>query len=268
MTDSAQDMPELHYASAGSGAPLLILHGLFGSGKNWHSHMRRFAEDFQVFSIDLRNHGQSFHADEMNYSAMAGDVAQLIARLGLQDCRILGHSMGGKVAMTMALQHPAMISRMIVADIAPVAYHHDYDDLIEPILALDLDRFDTRTQVDHALRPSIPEDQLRAFLLQNLVREAGAWRWRVNWRVIQQDMDELTGFAPLQSDWISGLPSLFIRGARSDYVGDAEIELIEHHFSDVSIATIDNAGHWLHAEQPLQFSRLALEFLRQDDFLQ
>jgi len=105
-------------------------------------------------------------------------------------------------------------------------------------------------------------------LLQNLVREAGAWRWRVNWPVIQRDMDDLTGFAPLQSDWISGLPSLFIRGARSDYVGSAEIELIEHHFSDVSIATIDNAGHWLHAEQPLEFSRLALEFLLQDDFLQ
>ncbi len=130
----------------------------------------------------------------MNYPAMAEDVAQLIARLDLRDCRILGHSMGGKVAMTLALQHPALISSMIVADIAPVAYHHDYDDLIEPILALDLESFDTRTQIDHALRPSIPEDQLRAFLLQNLSREDGAWRWRVNWQVIQQDMDYLTGF--------------------------------------------------------------------------
>ena len=101
-------MPELHFTKSGSGPALLILHGLFGSGKNWHSHMRRFAEDFQVFSIDLRNHGQSFHRDEMTYPAMAEDVAQLIARLGLRDCRILGHSMGGKVAMTLALQHPAV----------------------------------------------------------------------------------------------------------------------------------------------------------------
>ena len=258
-------MPELHYTKSGSGPALLILHGLFGSGKNWHSHMRRFAESFEVYSIDLRNHGQSFHADEMNYPAMAADVARLIAHLGLRDCRILGHSMGGKVAMTLAIQHPALLSCLIVADIAPVAYQHDYDDLIEPILALDLDSFDSRTQIDHALRPNIPEDLLRAFLLQNLLREADGWRWRVNWQVLQQDMDYLTGFTALQPDWVSKLPSLFIRGARSDYVGSAEIDVIKRHFSNASIATIDAAGHWLHAEQPLQFSQLALEFLRRDD---
>ncbi|HUV20358.1 MAG TPA: alpha/beta fold hydrolase [Gammaproteobacteria bacterium] len=254
-------MPELHYTKSGSGPALLILHGLFGSGKNWHSHMRRFAESFAVYSVDLRNHGQSFHADEMNYPSMAADVAQLIAQLELRDCRILGHSMGGKVAMTLAIQHPALLSRMIVADIAPVAYQHDYDDLIEPILALDLDSFASRTQIDHALRPSIPEDQLRAFLLQNLFRETDGWRWRVNWPIIQRDMDELTGFAPLPGDWVGSQPTLFIRGAKSDYVGSSEIEVIEHHFSDARIATIDGAGHWLHAEKPLEFSRLALDFL-------
>ena len=255
-------MPELHYTKSGSGPALLILHGLFGSGKNWHSHMRRFAESFEVYSIDLRNHGQSFHADEMNYPVMAADVAQLIAHLGLRDCRILGHSMGGKVAMTLAIQHPALVSSLIVADIAPVAYQHDYDDLIEPILALDLDSFDSRTQIDHALRPNIPEDQLRAFLLQNLLRESDGWRWRVNWPVIQRDMDALTGFAPLPADWVGSQPTLFIRGASSDYVGGAEIEVIERHFDDVRVATIDEAGHWLHAENPLEFSRLALDFLR------
>jgi esterase len=260
-------MPELYYTKSGSGPALLILHGLFGSGKNWHSHMRRFAESFEVYSIDLRNHGQSFHADEMNYPAMAADVARLIAHLGLQDCRILGHSMGGKVAMTLALQHPALVSRLIVADIAPVAYQHDYDDLIEPILALDLDSFDSRTQIDHALRPNIPEDQLRAFLLQNLLRESDGWRWRVNWQVLQQDMDYIADFTALPADWVSKLPSLFIRGARSDYVGSAEIDVIKRHFSNASIATIDAAGHWLHAEQPLQFSQLSLEFLRRDDLL-
>jgi esterase len=255
-------MPELHYTRSGSGPALLILHGLFGSGKNWHSHMRRFAESFEVYSIDLRNHGQSFHADEMNYPAMAADVAQLSAHLGLRDCRILGHSMGGKVAMTLAIQHPALVSKLIVADIAPVAYQHDYDDLIEPILALDLHSFDSRTQIDHALRPNIPEDQLRAFLLQNLLRESATWRWRVNWPVIQRDMDALTGFAPLPVDWMGSLPTLFIRGANSDYVGSAEIEVIERHFDDVRIATIDDAGHWLHAEKPIEFSRLALDFLQ------
>ena len=255
-------MPELHYTKSGSGPALLILHGLFGSGKNWHSQMRRFAEEFEVYSIDLRNHGQSFHADEMNYASMAADVAQLVVHLGLRDCRILGHSMGGKVAMTLAIQHPGLVSSMIVADIAPVAYHHDYDDLIEPILALDLDSFDSRTQIDHALRPAIPEDQLREFLLQNLLREGVGWRWRVNWPAIQRDMDALTGFTPLPSDWIGSQPTLFIRGAKSDYVGSAEIEVIERHFSDARVVTIDEAGHWLHAEKPLEFSRLALDFLQ------
>ena len=233
-------MPDLHYTKSGSGPALLILHGLFGSGKNWHSHMRRFAESFEVYSIDLRNHGQSFHADEMNYPAMAEDVARLITHLGLGGCRILGHSMGGKVAMTLAIQHPALVSSLIVADIAPVAYQHDYDDLIEPILALDLDSFDSRTQIDHALRPNIPEDQLRAFLLQNLLRENNGWRWRVNWPVIQRDMDELTGFAPLPVDWIGNQPTLFIRGANSDYVGSAEIEVIERHFDHVKVVFDNN----------------------------
>jgi esterase len=257
-------MLDLHFSRTGSGPPLLVLHGLFGSGKNWHSQMRRLAANFEVFCIDLRNHGQSFHADEMNYSLMAEDVARLMNRLGLDGCRILGHSMGGKVAMTLAIQQPALLSRMIVADIAPVAYHHDYDDLIEPIRALELDSFESRTQIDHALRPHIPEDQLRAFLLQNLVRSESVWRWRVNWPVIQREMDSLTGFEPLKSDWVVDLSTLFIRGANSDYVGGAEIDVIERHFGNVEIATIEGAGHWLHAENPVEFARLAIDFLERE----
>ncbi len=257
-------MPELHYSRAGSGDPLVILHGLFGSGKNWHSQARRFAEHFEVFSVDLRNHGQSFHADEMSYPAMAADLLQLLDGLGLGACRMLGHSMGGKVAMTLAIQYPGLISRLVVADIAPVAYYHHYDDLIEPILALDLERFGSRTEIDHGLRAHIPEDQLRVFLLQNLLREDGNWRWRVNWRVIQRDMEALTGFDVLPEGWVGDLPLLFIRGANSDYIGAAEIEVIERHFSRADIATLDGAGHWLHAEKPLEFCALALEFLRRD----
>jgi esterase len=252
---------DLHFSRAGSGPPLLVLHGLFGSGKNWHSHVRRLAGNFEVFCIDLRNHGQSFHADEMNYPLMAEDVARLMDRLGLDGCRILGHSMGGKVAMTLAIQRPALLSRMIVADIAPIAYHHHYDDLIEPIRALELDSFESRTQIDHALRPHISEDQLRAFLLQNLARSESGWSWRVNWPVIQREMESLTEFDPPTSDWVVDLPTLFIRGGNSGYVGSAEIDVIERHFSNVEIATIEGAGHWLHAENPIEFARLALDFL-------
>ena len=257
-------MPELSYTSRGEGRPLVVLHGLFGSGKNWQSHTRQFADRFEVINVDLRNHGQSFHADEMNYPAMADDVAQLLQGLGLLDCNILGHSMGGKVAMTLAVKYPALVARLVIADIAPVSYFHHYDDLIEPILALPLATLVSRAEADQMLRQNIPEDQLRAFLLQNLVREPDGWRWRVNWRAIQRDMEYLTGFADLPEDWTIERRTLFIRGARSDYVGDDEIEAIERHFTDVSIATIEDAGHWLHAEKPEQFSQLALEFLTRD----
>ena len=163
-------MQLLSHSSSGSGEPLVIMHGLFGSSRNWQSLARVLSQDFEVVNIDLRNHGQSFHAGEMNYPAMAEDVATLLEHLGLDACRLLGHSMGGKVAMTLALMHPALVARMVVADIAPVAYFHHYDDLIEPILALPLETLESRAQAEQLLRQNIPEDQLRSFLLQNLVR--------------------------------------------------------------------------------------------------
>jgi esterase len=255
-------MPELHFSTLGSGRPLVVLHGLFGSGKNWQSQARQFANHFKVFTIDLRNHGQSFHADEMNYSIMAEDVAQLLYRLELSACDILGHSMGGKVAMTLALQNPDLVARLVVADIAPVTYFHHYDDLIDPVLALPLETIESRAQADQLLRQNIPEDQLRAFLLQNLVRESTGWRWRVNWSVIQRDMEWLTGFGDLPQDWRIDCLSLFIRGANSDYVSEAEIAVIEQHFSNYRLETIEAAGHWLHAEKPGPFNRLVLEFLQ------
>ena len=255
-------MSELYFSTLGSGKPLVILHGLFGSGKNWQSHARRFAENFQVFTVDLRNHGESFHADEMNYSVMAADVARLLYRLELSDCYILGHSMGGKVAMMLALHNPDLVARMVIADIAPVAYFHHYDDLINPLLALPLATIESREQAQQLLRQNIPEDQLRAFLLQNLVRDSAGWRWRVNWQVIQRDMEWLTGFDNLPQDWFIEFPSLFIRGEKSDYIGDAEIEVIRNRFRDCRIETIAAAGHWLHAEQPEPFSRLVVDFLQ------
>jgi pimeloyl-ACP methyl ester carboxylesterase len=163
--------------------------------------------------------------------------------------------------MTLALQNPDLVARLIVADIAPVAYFHHYDDLIDPILSLPLATIESRAQADQLLRQNIPEDQLRAFLLQNLVREPTGWRWRVNWRIIQRDMEWLTGFGDLPQDWLVDLPGLFIRGANSDYVSDAELMVIEQHFSNCTIETIEDTGHWLHAEKPESFIRLVLDFL-------
>ncbi|MCP4391581.1 MAG: alpha/beta fold hydrolase [Gammaproteobacteria bacterium] len=257
-------MSELSYTRSGAGQPLVVLHGLFGSGKNWQSHRRHFGSQFEVFNVDLRNHGESFHSDDMNYPVMADDVATLLQSLNLANCNMLGHSMGGKVAMTLAVNYPVLLDRLVVADIAPVSYFHHYDDLIEPILALPLSTIESRSQADQLLRQNIPEDQLRAFLLQNLVREPDGWRWRVNWRAIQRDMEFLTGFDDLRDGWRIDLPTLFIRGARSDYIGDAEIDVINRHFGQAGFATIEDAGHWLHAEKPEIFARLVLEFLQID----
>ena len=257
-------MSELSYTRSGDGRPLVVLHGLFGSGRNWQSHRRHFGTRFEVFNVDLRNHGDSFHSDEMNYTAMAGDVARLLQNLNLGACNLLGHSMGGKVAMTLAVGQPRLVERLIVADIAPVSYFHHYDDLIEPILALPLETLKSRAEADQLLRQNIPEDQLRAFLLQNLLRDPDGWRWRVNWRAIQRDMEFLTGFDELAGGWRIETPTLFIRGARSDYVGDAEVDVIQRHFARAEIATIEDAGHWLHAEKPEIFARTVLDFLQAD----
>ena len=254
-------MPRLHYQRAGSGEPLLILHGLFGPGRNWQSHARRLAEFFDVVTVDLRNHGQSFHADEMDYPLMATDVERLIGDLDLGACNLLGHSMGGKVAMVLALQRPELLAKLVVADIAPVVYAHDHDELVDAALGLSLDAIGSRADADRGLQSAVPDPGLRAFLLQNLVRDGDNWRWRVNWRAIQRNMRQLTDFVDLADDWHVDLPALFIRGGKSDYVGAGEIEQIERHFDNAEIATVDDAGHWLHAERPQAFLERVLEFL-------
>ncbi|MGD8347690.1 MAG: alpha/beta fold hydrolase [Gammaproteobacteria bacterium] len=254
-------MPELNYNSSGSGQPLVVLHGLFGSGRNWQSLARRLAQSFEVFNVDLRNHGQSFHADEMNYPAMAGDVTRLIRRLGIGPSHLLGHSMGGKVAMALALAEPELVADMVIADIAPVSYAHDHDELIDAVLGLSLDAIASRADADRALESAIPEPGLRGFLLQNLVRGSDGWRWRVNWQAIRRNMHNLTGFIDLPADWRIDLRTLFIRGANSDYVDDEAAEQIRQHFDNAEIAIVENAGHWLHAEQPQAFIERVLEFL-------
>ncbi len=251
----------LHYHRIGGGEPLIILHGLFGSSKNWQSLARIFAEHFEVHTLDLRNHGQSFHHPDIDYRLMAEDVYRLLSHLGIDRCRMIGHSMGGKTAMLLAWEHAAKISQLVVADIAPVPYPHDYDHLIDPILALELDRYESRSSIDEALQTDIPEAPLRAFLMQNLFRDGQRWRWKINWGAIKLNLDRITGYPELSADWQVACPTLFIRGEKSDYIGESEEALILRHFNPVVIKTLDNAGHWLQAEQPRAFARLVLDFL-------
>ena len=256
-----EDRDLLHYSETGSGEPLFILHGLFGSSKNWQSLARVFSQHFKVFTLNLRNHGQSFHHQEMNYEVMVEDVYRLMVHLGIDSCSLIGHSMGGKTAMLMALEHPQMVSKLIVADIAPVAYSHAYSHLIDPILRLKLDQLDSRSTADKLLQRDIPDTLLRNFLLQNLERKDDQWRWKVNWSAITRQMNHLTGFPKLPPAWKITTPTRFIRGENSEYIGDAEEVEIAAHFENATIKTIRNAGHWLQAEQPAEFSQLALKFL-------
>jgi pimeloyl-ACP methyl ester carboxylesterase len=254
-------MDLLHYSESGNGEPLVILHGLFGSSKNWQSLARLFSQHFRVFTLDLRNHGQSFHGDEMNYAVMAEDVYRLLGHLGIDSCSLIGHSMGGKTAMLLALVHPQLVSKLVVADIAPVAYSHAYHQLLNPIMALALNKMHSRAAVDEALRKDIPDTLLRNFLLQNLERKAEQWRWKVNWSAIDRQIGNLTGFSDLPADWKINTPTHFIRGENSDYIDDRGEAEITAHFENATISTVKNAGHWLHAEQPEKFFQLVLEFL-------
>jgi len=254
----------LHYSQSGSGAPLVILHGLFGSSKNWQSLAKQFAESFTVYNVDLRNHGSSFHNAEMNYVVMADDVSRLLEQLGIQSCHLIGHSMGGKVAMTLAASQPGLIARMIVADIAPVTYSRNYNSLIDPIMAISLADINSRSEVDRALAPGITDPMLRGFLLQNLHREGDNWRWRVNWTSIKQYMTELFGFPLAPDDWHINVPTLFMRGENSDYVDADGVAMIESHFSQAEIETLPEAGHWLHADKPQVFMQSAMAYLHKN----
>ncbi len=251
----------LHYTQSGDGEPLIILHGLFGSSKNWQSLTNVFAEHFEVYTLDLRNHGRSFHHRDIDYRLMAEDVYRLLRHLDIDQCNVIGHSMGGKIAMLLALEQATRVSRLVVADISPVPYAHDHLHLIDPILSLELDRHQSRSSIDQALQVDIPEPSLRAFLMQNLFRDGEHWRWRVNWPAIKQNLDKITGFAELPPDWQIECPTLFLRGEKSDYIGQSEEKLIKAHFYSVQIKTLANAGHWLHAEQPRAFAQMTLDFL-------
>lgn len=253
-------MAELFFNRAGQGEPLLILHGLFGSSRNWQTLARQYAEHYDVISVDLRNHGQSFHAPQMDYAVMAEDVSQLINHLGLSACRLIGHSMGGKVALRLAIDQPDLVQRLVVVDIAPVDYRRDHHSTLEALLSVDIENILSRAAADAQLQAQIPEAPLRAFLLQNLVRQQNRWQWRVNLDAIKKHMGALTGF-DLPEDQLIHLPTLFVYGTRSDYVGEAEQAVIRSHFEKASLLPMSDAGHWLHAERPEQFLQVTLDYL-------
>ncbi|MBS0565246.1 MAG: alpha/beta fold hydrolase [Proteobacteria bacterium] len=246
------------YGDATALPPLLIAHGLFGSARNWGAIARRLASDRRVVAVDMRNHGDSFWADSHTYPDMAGDLAEVIESEGTS-FDVVGHSMGGKAAMMLALSRPELVNRLVVADIAPVAYHHSNLPLVAAMQGLDLTDLDARSEADRRLRPAVPEDGTRAFLLQSLDLKSVPPRWRLNLGVLGREMGGIVGWPEVAGS--SDRPALFLTGAASDYVRPEHRARIKALFPAARQAKIPGAGHWLHADKPREFEAAVRVFL-------
>lgn len=236
-----------HYP--GQGPAMVILHGLYGNQGNWAPLARQLASEFNVYAIDARNHGQSEWADSMRLQEMADDVAETMQSLALASAHLVGHSMGGKTAMLLALRQPELVRSLCAVDIAPVAYERTGDKVIPALQAMDLASLASRADADAKLAEHIHEKAVRDFLLTNLLRsEEGGWRWRFNLPVLAQYFAEVTGW-PGNTGSYEG-PALFIKGARSDYILPEYQPSILQQFPHAVLMTIEGTGHWVHSEKP------------------
>lgn len=235
--------------------PLMIVHGLYGSARNWGVIAKRLSDERQVIAVDQRNHGQSPWTDSHTYEDMADDLAKVAANHAPMD--VLGHSMGGKAAMLMALQHPQLVRRLIVADIAPVSYGHDQSQYIAAMKAVDLSRVEKRSDAVAQLAETVPDTTLQSFFTQSL--DIPNKSWRLNLDVLGRDMAHILAF-PEASGAFPG-PTLFLSGAESNYVLPEYRTQIRALFPRARFAKIPGAGHWLHAEKPREFEAATRAFL-------
>ena len=251
----------LRYREFGRGLPVLILHGLFGSGRNWQTVAHRLAGSFRVVTPDLRNHGESPHAGTMSYADMAGDVAALAERLDLGPVTLIGHSMGGKVAMHFALARPSQTRRLLVVDVAPVTYAHDFNPIVEGMLSLPVARLTSRDEADAFLASRVRSAPLRQFLLQNLVRDGAGYRWRLGLAEIAANMPRLLGFDEPGTGAHYDGSTLFLAGERSDYIRLQDRTEACARFPNARFEAVPGAGHWVHVEQTDLFMRHVSAFL-------
>ena len=250
----------LEAGEANGGTPMLVLHGLFGSARNWQTLARRFGEQHRVYALDLRNHGGAPWAKSMSYPDMAADVLRFLDDRGFARATVVGHSMGGKAAMALALAHPDRVERLVVADIAPVAYTHTHAPYVAAMKAAKLEGVTRRPEVEAQLADAVPEAPLRSFLMQNLVLENSVFSWRINLDSIAANMEGLIGFPDFAGARYDG-PTLFIGGGTSDYIRPENHDAIRHYFPKAEIRMIEGVGHWLHAERPAEFAALVEGFL-------
>ena len=250
----------LHTDITGQGQPLVLIHGLFGSYENLGVIARALQHDFQLINIDLRNHGRSPRADSMDYPQMAADVFETLDSLNIPQSAVLGHSMGGKVAMQMALLQPDRVSKLILADISPVVNDPRHTRILQGLAAIDLASLQDRKQADLLLQPFVDELGVRQFLLKNLYKDPqNQFQWRINLTALTENYQQLLA-APTATGPYTG-NTLFIKGGNSDYIQAAHQPLILTLFPKASAKIIQGTGHWLHAEKPAAFSKIVSDFL-------
>ena len=253
---------DLHFKRSGEGRPLIILHGLFGMGDNWATMSKYYAQEgFDVIVPDLRNHGRSAQSDDFNYELMADDIRQLIISQELQGTSIIGHSMGGKVAMCFAARFPELINKLIVVDIGTKYYPPHHQTVFAAIHSIPPDSLSNRKEAEEILRNSLKEEDTIQFLLKNLYwNENEKLDWRFYLKGIENNIEEVGKALP--EEYRINIPTLFVSGERSGYIQKGDEVVIKKQFNDVNFITIPSAGHWVHAENPEDFFSETLSFLK------
>jgi esterase len=255
----------LHYKSYGEGHPLLILHGFLGSSGNWHTLSQNvFSEHYRVLAVDQRNHGRSPHSDVFDYEVLAEDILRFMDTHEVDDAHVLGHSMGGKVAMHLAIRYPERVSKLIVVDIAPRAYNELHTDILDALRDVKPEDYADRDEIDDALAQYIPHPRVRLFLMKNLTIDPKTkkYSWQINLESLRENYPLINEAIPEDGRYDG--PTLFIRGDQSDYITDDDRPDIERHFPAARVTTVKNAGHWLHADEPEPFGRIVTAFLTEE----
>ncbi len=253
----------LNYKKFGAGHPLIILHGLFGMLDNWQTLAKQFAESFEVYIVDQRNHGKSPHLDEFSYYVLAQDVYEFMQEHQIESAYILGHSMGGKTAMQLATDYAEKVDKLIVVDIAPKDYPAGHDEIFKAFYAVDLEKLENRKQADAKLAETLDEFGVRQFLLKNLDRTKTGYRWKANLDVIRDNYDNiiLNSLGPFQQ---YDAPTLFIKGGASErYIELDDLPVILDYFPNAKLEIVEDAGHWVHAEKPKELFDLVMGFLNE-----
>lgn len=258
-TDIPTQSPLLNHVIRGEGKPLVLIHGLFGSLENLNMVAKVLAANFKVISVDVRNHGNSFHHKSMNYQEMSNDVFTLLDHLNIKSVDVLGHSMGGKIAMQCSLSQPDRINKLIVADIAPVEYPPHHNEIIAGLLSINLKVINNRQDADQQLSSYVKEAGVRQFLLKNLVKTETGFAWRANISDIADDYNSIAQGFPLDHQFNG--PTLFVKGANSNYITSEHQAIVSAIFPNAKAKIIQGAGHWLHAEKTVAFNKIVTDFL-------